>query len=122
MSWTANNHEPSRGMGARCVRSTATWRRVHLHQSGYPGVKGRKKRSQIMRIGIRGKLLAGFGIVLCLMLVVGLAGWWSTASLSNDLAHAEVRLRGTVALANAESALWRLRYGFPQFIVLGPEE
>jgi hypothetical protein len=27
-----------------------------------------------------------------------------------------------VLLAQAQDAMWRLRYGFPQFLVLGPEE
>ena len=31
-------------------------------------------------------------------------------------------LEGAVALASAQDALWRLRYGFPQFLVLRPEE
>jgi signal transduction histidine kinase/DNA-binding response OmpR family regulator len=76
----------------------------------------------IMKLRIRDKLLVGFGVLLLLMLIVGLVSWCNVSTLKADLDENQDRLNGTIALANAESALWRLRYGFPQFLVLGPEE
>lgn len=68
--------------------------------------------------GIRAKLWAGFGILILLMGWVGFVGWQNTVELAKEAEGLYVnQLQGTVALANSESALWNLRYGFPQFIV-----
>lgn len=61
---------------------------------------------------------AGFGILLLLMGWVGFVGWQNTMALAKEAEGLYAnQLQGTVALANSESALWKLRYGFPQFIV-----
>ena len=71
-----------------------------------------------MNFSIRGKLFASFGTLIALMAGVGFIGWRNTSEIA---AYSESlyrdQLTGAVALANAESALWKLRYGFPQFIV-----
>jgi len=74
-----------------------------------------------LSIGI--KLLLGYLIVLGLMVLIGAVAWRSTTSLTaafDDMAHNN--LEGAVALADAQNALWQLRYGFPQYLVLGPED
>jgi methyl-accepting chemotaxis protein len=76
-----------------------------------------------MRMTIGTKMVVGFGAMLALIMVVGAIGWRSTVALSgksDDLFRAAVR--HSVNLAHAEDAVWRLRYGFPQFMVLGPED
>ncbi len=68
--------------------------------------------------GIRAKLWAGFGILIVLMATVGFVGLQNTVELADETESLYAnQLQGTVALANSESALWKLRYGFPQFIV-----
>lgn len=68
--------------------------------------------------GIRAKLWAGFGILIVLMGWVGWVGWQNTVELAKEAEGLYAnQLQGTIALANSESALWKLRYGFPQFIV-----
>ncbi|WP_293341630.1 methyl-accepting chemotaxis protein [Microcoleus sp. CAWBG58] len=72
-----------------------------------------------MNLGIRAKLLASFGALTALLAVVGFVGWRNTVELAQDAEKLYAyQVKGTVALANSESALWKLRYGFPQFIVL----
>lgn len=68
--------------------------------------------------GIRAKLWAGFGILILLMATIGFVGWQNTVELANETESLYAnQLQATVYLANSESALWKLRYGFPQFIV-----
>jgi methyl-accepting chemotaxis protein len=68
--------------------------------------------------GIRAKLWVGFGILVLLMGLVGFAGWQNTVQLAQEAESLYAnQLQGTVALAKSESALWKLRYSFPQFIV-----
>ncbi|MEG4075056.1 methyl-accepting chemotaxis protein [Microcoleus sp. Pol14C2] len=71
-----------------------------------------------MNLGIQAKLLASFGALIALLAGVGFVGWRNTVELAEDAEKLYTyQVKGTVALANAESALWKLRYGFPQFIV-----
>lgn len=71
-----------------------------------------------MKLGIRTKLLASFGALTALLAGVGFVGWRNTVELGKDAQKLYAyQVKGTVALANSESALWKLRYGFPQFIV-----
>jgi methyl-accepting chemotaxis protein len=71
-----------------------------------------------MKLGIRTKLLASFGALTALLAGVGFVGWRNTVELGQDAQKLYAyQVKGTVALANSESALWKLRYGFPQFIV-----
>src|SRR5262245_9218259 len=71
---------------------------------------------------MRGKLFIGFGVGLCLMLALGGIGWWYTVSFVTTLQHQYDDSKEVgVHLSRAENALWELRYGFPQFMVLGDE-
>jgi methyl-accepting chemotaxis protein len=72
---------------------------------------------------LRARLLAGFGIVLLLLAAVGFLGWRSSKRLWEQfqvMYHSNVE--SGVQLAGAAEALWQLRYGFPQFLVLGSED
>jgi methyl-accepting chemotaxis protein len=72
----------------------------------------------VMSFGIRAKLGASFGLVVVLMGAVGLTGWYYTNQLKHEYQDLyATNLKGAVYLANAQSALWELRYGFPQFMV-----
>jgi Four helix bundle sensory module for signal transduction len=83
----------------------------------------RTTRERGMMVGIRNKLLAGFGVIVLLLGIVGCVSWLNARDLATDFDSLyKDHLQAAVNLANAESALWQLRYGFPQFLVLGPEE
>src|SRR3972149_10287528 len=56
---------------------------------------------------------------MLVVLIVALLGWQQSVAVK-ELHHADVK--GAIALAQAQDALWRLRYGFPQFLVLGAED
>jgi methyl-accepting chemotaxis protein len=76
-----------------------------------------------MTFSVRTKLVVGFGVMLLLLAIVGGLGWLSVSGLAGEYHRLyEVNLKGAVQLANAEEALWRLRYGFPQFLVLTSAE
>src|SRR5687767_770091 len=68
-------------------------------------------------MSIRAKLLVAFGVVLTLLGGVGLAGRQATVRMSDqaELLY-ENNVQAAVQLGTAQSALWELRYGFPQFI------
>ena len=68
-----------------------------------------------MKKGISTKLYIGFGSMMLLLIVMSVVTW-KNATLTQDI-YAD-KVRSTVYLANAERALWQLRYGFPQFMVL----
>jgi hypothetical protein len=68
------------------------------------------------------QIAAGFAVVGALFVAAAAMAWHYNARLRvafDDLYQANLR---AIALANAESALWELRYGFPQFMVLGPAD
>ena len=76
-----------------------------------------------MTLSIRTKLFLGFGIVFFCVSVLGGVGWWCvTLLLSNLQTLNDNNVQAAVQLGKAQNALWQLRYGFPQFIVLGEEE
>ena len=73
-----------------------------------------------MRTSIAAKLYLGFGLMAAL--IVAGAGF-----ILHNISEAKVNYeslnqntRGAVLLAGAQSALWQLRYGFPQFMVGDP--
>ncbi len=75
--------------------------------------------TQFRDYSLRAKLSVILGFFVALMIILGAIGLGyitNLASRFNDLY--ENNLQAAVQLANAESALWQLRYGFPQFIVL----
>jgi hypothetical protein len=69
-------------------------------------------------MSIRAKLLLAFGVVLALMGAVGLAGRQATMVMDAQADELfESNVEAVVELGAAQSALWELRYGFPQFMV-----
>src|SRR5262245_43101203 len=77
----------------------------------------------LSRFSISTRLLSAYGLLLALMMILAVLGW-RTASYSRDAFETlqKNNVQGAVQLANAESALWKLRYGFPQFLVLGQKD
>jgi diguanylate cyclase (GGDEF)-like protein/PAS domain S-box-containing protein len=75
------------------------------------------------------KILAGKKVAWGLVGVIGLLCAGGGVALKTALNYEsaiggvyESHLRGAVELAQANDALWRLRYQFPQFLVLGKED
>jgi methyl-accepting chemotaxis protein len=66
---------------------------------------------------IRTQLALGFGLMLLLVLVSSLMIWIETSQSEARAQVSRHNTTGAVALAEAQSALWQLRYGFPQFMV-----
>jgi methyl-accepting chemotaxis protein len=72
---------------------------------------------------LKKRLAFGFSVLLVMMGIIGLVGWQYIRSIARDFeALYKDSVLGAVYLAKAESSLWQLRYGFPQFLVLGPDE
>lgn len=71
-----------------------------------------------MRLKLTTQLHLGFTVAVLLALVITGMAWWITLNYEHDVEveHQQV-LASTIALAEAESVLWQLRYGFPQFVV-----
>ncbi len=71
-----------------------------------------------MRLTIRTRLYAGFGVVLCLLAAVGFAGWRYITSLSSEFQRLYANnVQAAVHLASAERGLWELRFGIGNFMV-----
>ncbi len=69
-----------------------------------------------MRVGIRGRQLAGFGSMMLLMAVVSFVGWRTAVNSSSDFTDMYANnLRATAYLANAERGLWELRFALPNY-------
>jgi methyl-accepting chemotaxis protein len=68
-----------------------------------------------LRIGAQ--LRMGFGLMVLLVLVSSVMIWRETSQSEARAVVARQSTTGAVALAEAQSALWQLRYGFPQFMV-----
>ena len=76
-----------------------------------------------MTLSMRSRIFAGFGVVVLALATIGAVGWWYVSSLSADFESLYAgNLQAAVNLGRAEGALWQLRYGFPQFMVLSPED
>ncbi|MFY9512667.1 MAG: methyl-accepting chemotaxis protein [Rubrivivax sp.] len=63
------------------------------------------------------RLGATLVLVLAALGTCALFAWYMMSQADKGLQQAESRIRGAVALAAAQSTLWELRYGFPQFMV-----
>ena len=66
---------------------------------------------------ISAQLGLGFGLMVLLVLVSSLMIWVETMQSEGRANVARHGTTGAVTLAAAQSALWQLRYGFPQFMV-----
>ena len=60
----------------------------------------------------------GFGMMMLLLIVMSAVAWENATTTTSTQGIYADKVRATVHLANAERALWQLRYGFPQFMVL----
>jgi methyl-accepting chemotaxis protein len=70
-------------------------------------------------MSIRTKLLGAFGVVLAMLVAVGFVGWLSSRIVEdNEQVLYDSNVKAAVSLGAAQSALWELRYGFPQFIAV----
>jgi methyl-accepting chemotaxis protein len=74
-----------------------------------------------MKFGIREKLYVVFGCIMILVALVGFVAWQSNTTADFHRAQFADQIRGAIHLANAESSLWQLRYGLPQFMVMDAE-
>ena len=72
-----------------------------------------------MVFSIRTKLFMGFGLTLFFVTILGGTGWWCITTLLSKLQNLH---SDSAQLSTAQNALWQLRYGFPQFMVLGEED
>jgi len=76
-----------------------------------------------MSMSFRTRLSLAIGIVLTLLTATAVIAVWDTNHTSGDARDLyQNHLRGAVNLANAESAMWRLRYGVSQFLVVDANE
>ena len=76
-----------------------------------------------MTWSLTARLRLGFAVALFQVALVCGAAWWLALDYRSDIRIAYgTHLRTAVQLAEAESALWQLRYGFPQFMIGGPED
>jgi methyl-accepting chemotaxis protein len=74
-------------------------------------------------MSIRTKMLGGIGAILVVRWGLCLMSWWAVSDLRGRIESLDAQsVQGTVALANAQDALWQLRYGFPQFLALTKPE
>jgi methyl-accepting chemotaxis protein len=63
------------------------------------------------------RLYAAFGLVLTLLVAVGAVGWASTRVVTNKASSLyQDRVVAAVDLGKAQSALWELRFNFPQYL------
>jgi methyl-accepting chemotaxis protein len=72
-----------------------------------------------MNLNIKQKLLAGFAVMLATLLGVGGVAYYQVSALARTISVTQGK---EAFLGRAQSALWELRYGFPQFLVLTDEE
>lgn len=72
-----------------------------------------------MNFNIRQKLFAGFAALIVALLVVGGYSYQQVSKLERIIATSQAK---EALIGRAESALWELRYGFPQFLVLTDAE
>jgi methyl-accepting chemotaxis protein len=72
-----------------------------------------------LRIGAR--LALGFGLVLVITFVIGIVGIYNATRFASHAGSLASNTKGAVYLADAQSALWQLRYGIPQFLT-SPDE
>ena len=68
-----------------------------------------------MNFNIQQRLLFGFALVLAALLGVGLFSYFQVNKLEQTIALTQ---GDEALLGRAQSSLWELRYGFPQFIVV----
>ena len=72
-----------------------------------------------MKLSIKARLYTGFGAVMLFIAALGAGGVYTANRYVHEVEQLGVtNTNGAVQLGVAQSALWQLRYGFPQFMVL----
>jgi len=72
---------------------------------------------------LKKRLWIGFGAVMLLMSIAGFLSWnYTTKFLGDFQSLYENNLQAAVSLAHTETAMWQLRFGFAQFLVMGLED
>jgi methyl-accepting chemotaxis protein len=74
-----------------------------------------------MKFNIARKLYASFGFVVLLLLVSASLVWNLKQTLVADLRDSQEKVVATAALADAQSAVWGLRWGVAQFLASNDE-
>ena len=70
------------------------------------------------RLGFIGRMVLGFAVVGVTVFLVGAMAVNLARIGEHSVRETHDNGVGYAALADAQSALWELRYGFPQFMVL----
>ena len=74
-------------------------------------------------MSLKKRLWMGFGVVILLMSIAGFVSWNYTTKFLGDFKNLyENNLQAAVSLAHVENAMWQLRYGFAQFLVMGLDD
>ncbi len=68
-----------------------------------------------IRIGVQ--LGLGFGLMVLLVMASSVMIWVEASQSESRALHAKQNMDGAVALADAQGALWEMRYALPQFMV-----
>lgn len=72
-----------------------------------------------MNLNIRQKLWFGFATLMAALLITGAFSFYQVSRLERVIAESQSK---EALVGRAQSALWELRYGFPQFLVLTDAE
>ncbi|MEJ6021983.1 hybrid sensor histidine kinase/response regulator [Ramlibacter sp. PS4R-6] len=72
---------------------------------------------RIKNLTVGAQLALGFGIIVALVVASSAVLWLEGSRFERRALDVHQNLLGSVAIAEAESALWELRYGFPQYMV-----
>src|SRR5687768_3186188 len=76
-----------------------------------------------MNLGIRAKLLAGFGAVIALMILVGSVGVWGLGTMTEEVkALAEEEMAAVVAVLDAQNAVRTIQRDLRQALLVESDE
>lgn len=86
-------------------------------QTHYQGAMPTVPPTPSVRLRVQTKLIIGNAIIIVLLAIIGLLGWQILKRTKESLNHiAAEHLQGAIHLANAQNALWQLRYGVSQYL------
>jgi methyl-accepting chemotaxis protein len=73
---------------------------------------------QVLKIGFRGRQILGFAMMMALVAAIGAVGWRNAVAFSSDFDDLhDNHLVASTRLANAERALWELRFALPNYLL-----
>jgi methyl-accepting chemotaxis protein len=70
---------------------------------------------------VRHRLLTGLGAILLMVMVLGATGIWNMTQSLKSVETIGANVRSTTQLANAQNALWQLRFSVQQFILFADQ-